>query len=355
MAWLLEELQLAKLYLPTFDEYEVTSTSQLTALTHEELQDRLRRLGVTRDHRDRISRLALSPRPCGASGSCFDRSFLSALRPLHAQHMGCENMGLLLYSLIRFVKPQHVLEVGAGYTSLWILQALADNDAELRMCADAVAAEGGYMVAGAEWMVEGEGWAKSAPRLHAVDDMGAAEGGNRGTAHLVCDAAEQRGLRPYLRLVVGDAYEIASRVATTGSGAGSDGSSGAAEETDVGEEAAGEDLFDMLWLDFGLGSGPRIEAFLDAWWPRLRPGGYLLMHSTLTNAVTRAWLEKQRDRARVGGGGTLDSADEPAPRGHLGAFETISFLEPHKMYQNAVSIFQKRDGGWAEPLLTTYP
>ena len=151
----------------------------------------------------------------------------------------------------------------------------------------------------------------------------------------------------------------------------------------------------MLWLDFGLGSGPRIEAFLDAWWPRLRPGGLLLMHSTLTNAVTRAWLERQRDRARPGGGGTLDDAPplaaagatgaaspplasiseegeaagggaagdrggggearESTRRRHLAAFETLSLLEPHKQYQNAVSIFQKRDGGWAEPLYTTYP
>ena len=66
--------------------------------------------------------------------------------------MGVENMGLLLYAICRFVKPNSVLEVGAGYTSLWLLQAMADNLAELHSCHRAAAAEGGYRVAGAEWM-----------------------------------------------------------------------------------------------------------------------------------------------------------------------------------------------------------
>ena len=135
-------------------------------------------------------------------------------------------MGPLLYSLIRFVKPRRVLEVGAGYTSLWILQALADNESELQMCEASVCADG-YNVAGAEWMVgdgeSGDGavaeaeaaeaaaagtgataasgaWATALatmpPMLHAIDDMGAAEGGNRGTVHLVVETAQR------LKLVV---------------------------------------------------------------------------------------------------------------------------------------------------------
>ena len=33
----------------------------------------------------------------------------------------------MLYALVKFIKPGRVLEVGAGYTSLWLLQALRDN------------------------------------------------------------------------------------------------------------------------------------------------------------------------------------------------------------------------------------
>lgn len=340
VAWLLDELKLAALYGETFEEYGLSVVQQLSDLDHDELAERLRDLGVTQDHRDQIARLARSPRPCGASGGCFDRSFLHTCRPLHAQHMGCENMGPLLYSLIRFTKARQVLEVGAGYTSLWILQALADNDAELARCAAAVDADG-YRVAQAEWMVAasetatGDGatehgdwiptpstahcWAAevSAQRcsqLHAIDDMGAAEGGNRGTAHLVCDAASRLGLRRYLSLHEGDAYslagmELSAEGSGQGGGEGGGHGQGGREQTGGNNQAGGERRggegggqgaqLDVLWLDFGLGTGARIESFLEAWWPRLRPGGYLILHSTLTNAVTRAWLEMQRERLRT--------------------------------------------------------
>eukprot|EP01044_Picomonas_judraskeda_P003484 COSAG03_NODE_287_length_9368_cov_412.210594_2_plen_934_part_00 len=48
-------------------------------------------------------------------GGIYDQEFLAAVQPLYDLHMGVENMGPLLYSLIRFHKPRHVLEVGAGY------------------------------------------------------------------------------------------------------------------------------------------------------------------------------------------------------------------------------------------------
>ena len=147
-------------------------------------------------------------------------------------------------------------------------------------------------------------------------------------------------------------------------------------------EQEGEPL-DLIWLDFGIGVGGRLDEFLNAWWPRLRDGGLLVVHSTLTNAVTRHWLEKMRSRIAGGtpgdsGGGdsagvggdvhgndpSEDEAAEPGahshqPRDVMGAdFRELSFLEPHKMYQNSCSIFQKRtlEGeGYAEPVLTSYP
>lgn len=46
-------------------------------------------------------------------------------------HMGAENVAPLLYSLLRFVKPTSALEVGGGFTSIFLLQALEDNAAEV--------------------------------------------------------------------------------------------------------------------------------------------------------------------------------------------------------------------------------
>ena len=122
-AELLSELGLAPLYGATFDEYEVHRIDQLVRLGRPGLRELLTELGVTYDHRDKIEALAFSPRPVGASGRALSSRFLSSVRAANASHMGCENMGPLLYALARFVKPTSILEVGAGYTSLWLLQA----------------------------------------------------------------------------------------------------------------------------------------------------------------------------------------------------------------------------------------
>ena len=66
-----------------------------------------------------------------SGGGFYSPAFLRAVAPLYDLHMGAENLGPLLYSYVRFTKPARVLEVGAGYTSMFILQALRDNAAEL--------------------------------------------------------------------------------------------------------------------------------------------------------------------------------------------------------------------------------
>src|SRR5262245_33472758 len=59
--------------------------------------------------------------------------FLSAVKVVDKNwSMGVELLSPLLYSLIRCTKPRSVLEVGAGYSTLFILEALADNVEEFR-------------------------------------------------------------------------------------------------------------------------------------------------------------------------------------------------------------------------------
>ena len=106
--------------------------------------------------------------------------------------------------------------------------------------------------------------------------------------------------------------------------------------------------------------GGRLDEFLRAWWPRLRPGGWLIVHSTLTNAVTRHWLEKTRAATDAAAAEAADGAPDAPPRRAAealprGEYRELSFLEPHKRYQNSCSVFQKRSGGYAEPILTSYP
>jgi len=43
------------------------------------------------------------------------------------QHMGVESVSSLLYDLVRCSHSEKILEVGAGYSSIFLLKALADN------------------------------------------------------------------------------------------------------------------------------------------------------------------------------------------------------------------------------------
>ena len=57
----------------------------------------------------------------------IDERFLDQVANLYNPAMGTELISHLLYSLIRSVKPRRVIEVGLGYTTPFLLQALADN------------------------------------------------------------------------------------------------------------------------------------------------------------------------------------------------------------------------------------
>ena len=72
----------------------------------------------------------------GAAGGLCDPNFLRLIKPLYDLHMGAENLGPMLYNLVRFTKPARILEVGAGYTSAFLLHALRDNAVELETYRD---------------------------------------------------------------------------------------------------------------------------------------------------------------------------------------------------------------------------
>jgi len=292
--------------------------------------------------------------PDGMRGGIYDESFVATVRPLYDLHMGCENMGPMLYNLVRFLKPQRILEIGAGYTSIFMAQALADNVAEL-VNWQRLHAAGRAKCAGLQWCVDGAMAAWPWGSLVALDNLEHPD----TTAHLVAEAAAKLGLSDHVTFEEEDAW-------------------GYEEQIEEGDE------LDMLWVDFG--AGDRLHEFLARYWPRLRDGGHVLVHSTLTNALTRQnWLAQmmkaarnEGDAAGGGGGGGAAAAPAPAPeqvhgveslggappkpkvvpaaeiRETLGEFNIFSFLEPHKMYQNSFTIIQKRNA-FAEPVYTVFP
>ena len=124
--------------------------------------------------------------------------------------------------------------------------------------------------------------------------------------------AKSLGLDAYMRFMEGDAFEL---------------------ELDANS-------VDILWCDFGVGA--RMHEFAAGAWKSIRPGGFLLCHSTLTNQNTREWLEAVR--AKQGEHVTGIPPDD---------YVEISFLEPHKRFQNSISLIQKRKD-FSEPLYSKF-
>ena len=240
--------------------------------------------------------------------------------PAYDAHMGAENLGVALYALCRFVKPRSALEIGGGYTTPWVLQALADNDEEVRALAAAGAGSDDPKrrprVAG---MAPGTPWylpetinamvREPTGVMHCVDDMSHAF----STAGTVRKIAARLGAEARLRTHARDAWD------------------GPPEECRDG-------AVDLLFVDFGVGT--RLNEFLSLYWECVSPGGFVVVHSTLTNAATRRWTEAVR---RGEFGWKMREGD---------AAHHVSLLEPHKRFQNAFTMLQKRTEGWKEPVWT---
>ncbi|GMH48037.1 hypothetical protein TrRE_jg12644, partial [Triparma retinervis] len=199
-------------------------------------------------------------------GALYDPAFLRVVSPLYDMHMGCENMGPLLYSLVRFLKPKRVLEIGAGLTSIFLLQALVDNEKEEEAMRRMRGGEGGCKCEGVEWSVDGyfeeKGAGGKEAMLHIVDNMEH----EATTAHLVMDAAKTLGISRHLNVVVADCYELEPG-------------------------AFGDEELDFVWLD-GISTDERFEGLYKKYWKNLKCGGHAAVHSTLTNTTSKAWLSK---------------------------------------------------------------
>jgi predicted O-methyltransferase YrrM len=258
---------------------------------------------------DHLVRDAFLPR-----SSAVDSNFLGHLSSLYNPHMGVENLGPFLYSFIRFTKKKRILEIGAGYTTVWILQALKDNDDEMNR-AMTLQSKNTCRLLNIDWTIPHvvEDYEKETARLLCVDNCEH----QKETATGASAVAKTLGLDGYLEFRKGDAFELALEANSV----------------------------DILWCDFGVGS--RIREYVSSAWECLRPGGFLICHSTLTNRNTREWLEAARSR------GDAEVTGIPPDE-----YVEVSLLEPHKRFQNSISLFQKRKASsgetYEEPIYSTY-
>jgi len=60
----------------------------------------------------------------------MNTEFLTSIEHLKDELAGTENVCFLLYAMIKMLKPKNVLELGVGYTTPFILQAIRENTTE---------------------------------------------------------------------------------------------------------------------------------------------------------------------------------------------------------------------------------
>jgi hypothetical protein len=248
--------------------------------------------------------------PSSRSSFVLDAKFASHLSSLYNPHMGVENMGPFLYSFLRLTKKRQVVEIGAGYTSPWLLQALKDNDDEMERIRELQRSDQCRLMDWPWTVPEAvEEYDLLPASLLCIDNCEH----QKETATGASAIAKSLGLDSYFQFLQLDAFEL-----------------------ELPDESV-----DVLWCDFGVGS--RMKDFVAGGaWCSLRPGGFLLCHSTLTNSNTRDWLEAVRNRQGE------DVTGIP-----VGEYVEVSLLEPHKHYQNSISILQKRKD-YQEPMYSTY-
>jgi hypothetical protein len=245
--------------------------------------------------------------------------FAAALSMVASPRMGTELVGPLLRSLACLGRAATVLEIGGGATTLYLLDALAENtrghQSELRMMEakqhlydpswadDEKAAErdGGAVLTWLEAdppLALPEYYARPyRPRCISVDNVSSPF----STASRLRDAATRAGLGHLLDQRLCDFRDVSSVL------------------PDPAE------VVDLAWFDCG--GYAEYRDFLDLYWDRVRAdGGLLALHYTLTvpnHERVLAELESQR-RA-----------------GSRGQFEMLSLLEPHKLMQNSVTLIRR--------------
>jgi predicted O-methyltransferase YrrM len=220
----------------------------------------------------------------------LDSEFFKRVVSLHGG-MGTEKMAPLLYSLICFNRPRSLLEIGAGYTTPFMAQALLDTVRDWRH---------EKQLSGIANFVEDHYAREYSPRMLCIDN----DTHPGSTSSKVQPILSEMGLDGFIEFVDADFRDYWQRI----------------DKSRL--------PFDFVWFDCG--EMPEYHFFFRQYWQFLNPnGGLLLMHSTLTNLHINTFIKSVKLLQA-----TTDFAN----------LELLSMLEPNKKRQNSVTLFRKTSG-----------
>lgn len=222
--------------------------------------------------------------------------------------MGTEEVGPLLYHLLRMTRPRRVLEVGMGFTTPFIAQAMAENRRAAHGGGRGLAAKSSARLRAGEAL--DDTWVRAdpalldptyhvepyEPRFVAVDDLQ----GPGSSAGRVLEVLDRLGLRGEVDVLPETLSRARDRLAP---------------------EFA---RFDFAWLDIW----EKIHLF-DRYWDLIDPaGGLALLHYLHGYPEGEEFLRQARER----------QLDQPPD------FEILSLVEPHKVRQNSLTLIRRIDG-----------
>ena len=238
----------------------------------------------------------------------LDARFYETVAPLCMPGMGTEEVGPLLYSLVRMTRPHRALEVGLGYTSPFLAQALADNVVSFESDREIVRTQD-KGIHRSTLSTDYHQKADYAPMLHAIDDYSL----DGTSAPQVLGALEKLGLSPLVTLWQGDFR-------------------GKSAEIGLGARP-----LDFVWFDCG-GIDEYVD-FINEYWDLITvENGMLLLHFTYW---TLSKKRSVRELVMVMGSIANEIKRQQLSAGLDAPFEVLSLVEPHKSRQGSVTMIRK--------------
>lgn len=233
----------------------------------------------------------------------IDPAFLGTVETLRHAGMGTGNAAPLLYTLVRMLRPRVAMEIGLGYTTPFLLRALADAEADWRR--DLAVLQGRSADPAARSTLRPDHFREPyAPKLIAVDDFSIAE----SNAARVRAVAEGLGLAGRLVALDGDFRNQADAVAAYAP-------------------------LDFVWFDCG--GPPEYADFLRLFWGLVHPeGGVLALH--FTHGLGRTEGEDP-PRLELLPGRVLAHIRAQVDRN----VELLSLIEPYKHRQGSITLLRR--------------
>ena len=233
---------------------------------------------------------------------------------------GTENLAPYLYFLIKILKPLKILEIGAGYSSVFFAKALADNKEELKFDHELINIEkknvDNKLLHRKKILNENYNYTSYDPKIYIIDNFSKKDD---PTANPVKKALNDLHLNNLVEFHEANAFNFK-------------------ELKNIIDPIK---PLDFVFLDLAAGhSLPILYKFI---YPFVHPlGGHIIVHSTLTNAIHRLWLADLKLKQKI-------SND----------FEIMSFYEPNKIFQNSFTLIQKNEetfnGEFYPPVFTPNP